>query len=1315
MSLPKIYTYMPKIDGHFVETLQDLVNQTICLLTKQTTDDMIERDLNQLIGKITNLVMGGCDDRIIDHLVGQYMVIRQIICCPVDLWESDGTAQKKTTSSLANLLLKTLDGNYHQVVEQCSQLDKKTNLCKQGNPMICGTTKHLFKCSPFHEYDSVSAHLVLTSIYNGIYVVEQSYDDRKINEKLLLDGMLFGLFHDIAKPICVETYEMRSLITGFPAHAEVGAMMFQTHWSPEMDRWISKDRYIVIIGAVLRHMCGYHGADDHKNVYKRNLLLLEDQSVGRLLTVNRVGDHFGKLAPPETIEPPQHFFDEQKKFELHMQKNITFDLREVLKHSNAKGVRIKDDKIIIYLIGCSGSGKSHMAKKIHDTFPNQVVTISRDVCMAMVCLGISVRLMGKDYSMLYRIYETNRKLNTLAREAGKKKLSVQEQANFETAKKDFIIAQKNWNSYTDDRKDLPKVPIWDCSDQVPNIVGDVGMLFNKHIIDGIASNSLFVVIDSFINSFPMAVEGNLPKELADYFRVHIHVQSYIERQGTTIGESVEKQLKVSGRYGIDNPLHPDGFKGRFKKMFASLSSEIGVSGSLPNSTFASKFRPHLVAGICTRCENGLMGYDQTIEVLTALWKSVHSHAQYVERKIEQKIEQKDVDQADDHIGVDPETKDMNVKEYYQHLLKLYHGDRRKIKDHLRNLPDCQSHQSSFMHVSFLENYHTSQDGKSAEMTEELMYRRLAELSERWYVNSIVRHRHTAEEFAKDPDLYERYINSIVVLKYFEQYGARFWKNKWAKEMRGTVIFINPETLQVSILSFKLPRGAEAITGMVRKTGLETQDVKQSKIDILDDEQQDTCTLLCTGRPIDMYLTSKGDGSLLVINQYTGKALATMLPIVEIFGSVYTKLWANQSLVLTDGKRLYLPATQGTVVEGGFMAPYMVTSILVGSGIVCRRTLARSDSYLSAWEKYGDRFIQMMMRMKTFDPLTETHSFSFEAICKDRCGLFGDHPHNELACSYTRDRLIFLGCSITDRRQYIPHTIYSIGWSQPFEEPLWWKIDHADQVDQMIGQINQMILGRITKKQFLRQHIPNNNDFTFKKRYIDDQIIDFEGWVGMKLANLPITDPDHIESYNKTGINNTVYSKIKTEAYYRSHKFHAENIPYLSELAKTAGHIFPLSRKIAGICSDGVIARRLQIIGDQTMRLLDFSDVGPLMTELQRVFQENLDNAVARQDAGESVKLPKNPFVNFDKRPFDVKCRIALNFKGFNFGKLLVPIYLDVFPEIDPNIPDLEQMTTGLTMTLAPWENGYSDRIKVLNPRSASVQSLIVCCIGQSLV
>lgn len=669
-----------------------------------------------------------------------------------------------------------------------------------------------------------------------------------------------------------------------------------------------------------------------------------------------------------------------------------------------------------------------------------------------------------------------------------------------------------------------------------------------------------------------------------------------------------------------------------------------------------------------------------------------------------------ISEQDDVWGVDPLTKSMNVVEFYSHLLKKYSGDRAQIREFLKTLGG--EYPCGFMHNAFFEKSYGSMDAKE----QDDFCLKLEALSTAWVKAKYTKTVRTAQEFLSDDGLREAYMNSIVVVKYFEQYGARFWQNAWAKEMRGTVLFVNPETHDVRC-AVKLNRGAEAITGMVSKMGLETQDVKPGKVQILDEEQKDTCIRLCVGKPIDMHLTSKGDGSLLVVTSFTETMRDVMIPVIELFGTEYTRLWAKISLDLSDGKRLLVPSTQGTFMESGFMGPYMVTAMLCGSEICTRQeldALNKIDNYVEAWDRYGEKWIRKFLGFTFFDSQTEIQTFCFEAICKNRCGLFGDRPHIELACSYDRDRLIFLGTSICDKRFYIPHSMLGAQSLIPFEEPLWWQIKHADKVDRMIDDIGQMILGKMDKKTYLTHHPPQNRGFDIlDEKMVEAAIIDYEGWVAMKVAVFKTTDSDHIQIIDALGIPVTIYSKIKTEPYYRSHKFHMENIPYLIKLSETAGHIFPLSRKLAGVCASGAVAERLRIIGQKTMSLLDFKDPeNKVMGQLRIAFQKTLDAAGAQ---GLSAKLPKDPLVGFEKRPFDVQCKMALNFRGFDFGELLVPIYLEAFPEIDPETPGLKTICTGLTMILQPWAPGYDLRVKDLNPQSLAVQGLITACIGTSVL
>jgi hypothetical protein len=184
-----------------------------------------------------------------------------------------------------------------------------------------------------------------------------------------------------------------------------------------------------------------------------------------------------------------------------------------------------------------------------------------------------------------------------------------------------------------------------------------------------------------------------------------------------------------------------------------------------------------------------------------------------------------------------------------------------------------------------------------------------------YENKIVTTKYTFDEFKNNKNnVMEKYERLVVIIKYNENLrGPQFWKNKWAKELRGVVLFINPDTNNVSILVYKIPRGAEVVTNMHKKNGItDTQDIKENKVNILDDEQIDTCTRLICGDKIQLHLTSKVDGSMLVITSYTGYKKYIMLALISTFSTNYIKLWAEQSMQLTNGVRLLVPSTSGTL-------------------------------------------------------------------------------------------------------------------------------------------------------------------------------------------------------------------------------------------------------------------------------------------------------------------------------------------------------------------------------------------------------------------
>src|SRR5262249_54469189 len=117
----------------------------------------------------------------------------------------------------------------------------------------------------------------------------------------------------------------------------------------------------------------------------------------------------------------------------------------------------------------------------------------------------------------------------------------------------------------------------------------------------------------------------------------------------------------------------------------------------------------------------------------------------------------------------------------------------------------------------------------------------------------------------------------------------------------------------------------------------------------------------------------------------------------------------------------------------------------------------------------------MLQFTLWDDLSEVHSFCFEAICKERRGTWHDQQHLELAMSYPRHRLVFLGVSLVDRRFYLPHPLYTRLSRKPlpFEEPLWWHITSATQLDAMMAGLNQLLLQEINNDEWLQKFPPSS--------------------------------------------------------------------------------------------------------------------------------------------------------------------------------------------------------------------------------------------------
>lgn len=558
--------------------------------------------------------------------------------------------------------------------------------------------------------------------------------------------------------------------------------------------------------------------------------------------------------------------------------------------------------------------------------------------------------------------------------------------------------------------------------------------------------------------------------------------------------------------------------------------------------------------------------------------------------------------------------------------------------------------------------------------------KLFQLWKKWLAKGIVSKPLTLGDILSNVDrIKDKILGSIVNLKYLDHLkGARFWKNRWAKDARGTSLFVNPETGEVSVLSYRMPRGAEVLTGVTKAVGAESQDTSKDEESILDAEQTNVTERLASGQDqeISGHLSFKADGSLLVINVWTGWAKDVMDPVIELFGNEYVRLWQAQSRLLSKGLALVMPATNGTVFEGGFMAPYMVSSILASSGIL-RDTLAGFPSYLDAWEKFGKDFIKKVLSLKTFGL---AQSFLFEAICSQRQGLFGDSEHTELAVSYDVDRLVFLGTGL-DKCIFIPASVFT-GLSSkafnlrtfPFEQPLFWKICKSSQVNGILKLLEELTIGKITKKDFLMHSPPSNPEFDPEnEKMVDKAIIDYEGFVLMKDA-VYASFPDLEENCTAIRIPLMIYSKIKSVPYYLAHKFRASNLEYLRKLA-SATSVFPLANKVveSGLFDVNTLHARFEAVFNGMRKMLDVTES-----------QENLINMMkgfAKKDG--KTKL----FEGFDTRSPETQCKILLNSTIIPEGvakMFLRPLFQSHFPEMGASEEVLPFLMPLTMKHLKPW-------------------------------
>ena len=533
-----------------------------------------------------------------------------------------------------------------------------------------------------------------------------------------------------------------------------------------------------------------------------------------------------------------------------------------------------------------------------------------------------------------------------------------------------------------------------------------------------------------------------------------------------------------------------------------------------------------------------------------------------------------------------------------------------------------------------------------------------------------------------------YAGQYLKIKYFDH--CRFWKAKWARESRGVILRLDTETDQFICDKMLLQRGAEVLTGYHSTCQIDTtQDILVSpdKIDMFDEIQQDTIIRLHKSEAIDGVCSSKKDGSLLGVCVYG---------IDTPQGKFYAKLISEigtplAKLMLSLTQQLNLPfvailSTQNTLMISD-MNDYMVDAMLLGQNIITQSDLDTDIladlSPVDVFAKYGGGF---MSKLETF--WNRIHSLyphyvtdggmclSFEAICANRKSSwvrlgkpFGT-THTELAVSYPSSMLDFLGASFINNsdqsHMYVPHYALESVITDIFTQPMWWKISHAKKVEDLLISLSMIIRQELTEDEFIANFPPDNQTILPVNAYFD-----YEGFIFYR--TLPGGKID--------------YSKIKTEEYYKAHKFHESNIKYLMSLhdSEIARNRFPLVNVIDSFYTS--LDSKLETISNDVLKQMTFDE------------STDLDTNVLY------LALPSKARVSFLTRPKNVQMKMLINATENNaWSNLAFDCFVKVF-EIAKSEESM-YLIKEIIMNIQPWEPNYLDNInQMIKDKHKSLNNL----------
>ncbi len=517
-------------------------------------------------------------------------------------------------------------------------------------------------------------------------------------------------------------------------------------------------------------------------------------------------------------------------------------------------------------------------------------------------------------------------------------------------------------------------------------------------------------------------------------------------------------------------------------------------------------------------------------------------------------------------------------------------------------------------------------------------------------------------------------------------ACKEWSTRWSRQCRGVVIHIDKFGF-AHCVSRKLQRGAEMLTKLHTQQGItESQEVKvteQKEIKThhkLDPVQLYTMNALLNNCPIKGVLTSKVDGSLFSVtllkkDTYLEQEVSRMN---SLYGDEFSK---TVSRIAHEKKLPFVPviSTQNTFFMCDIMQSYTVTALAVFCNVYTDDELivmAKDKKPFELLETVLPPFLEKLVIFYSNLPRhmkSDSQTLSFETVCRNRTTAWAE-THTELTISYPKSDCVFLGMTYNldnSTGMYAPHfTLTDAIKLAGFNEPLWWKISDGAVVVDMVRSLDNIL----TK--------PDEDEGKFLETYKPENMtasphLDYEGFVFFTL-----TDAMEVRSEAKTKVVASVqeqydYSKIKTEAYYKGHKYHDYNIKYLLSLPDKAMAHLPLAREVREFFLNMPV--KLISVAEKIYEdLKEFSVCDDYSNEPE--FQMLYDS------------LPEGPKRGFDKNRDPIK---KMRIISANADGLFFPYFKSQFSSMSES-KDLDCILKALVLKIEPWETSkYKDKVSAM--------------------